>query len=123
MGRISREEGLRIAERAAWAEHGSEHKFWFTYGQRLLPVGLAAAGLGTVVWGVRWAWERATSIDVDTTHAVPGIAWAALLVLIALTAVALRSFNRARSMGVVVALVAFVAMGWLGAGAYALAMI
>lgn len=120
MGRITREEGLRIAERAAWAEHGSEHKFWFTYGQRILPVGLVAAGLAAVAWGAHWLWGQVTSIDISETHAVPGIAWGALVVLIAATGVAFRSVGRAQSIGTVVALIGVVLVGWLGAGAYAL---
>lgn len=119
MARITREEGLRIAERAAWADHGTEHKFWFTYGQRLAPWAALAGAGAAIAFGIHWAWGKATAVELPDSGGVPWIAWVALVALVLVTLLAVSSANWARSAGTMLGLWTLVALGWLGAGAYA----
>jgi hypothetical protein len=123
MARLSWREGMEVAEREAWRTKGKKHSDLFVYG-RFIPWVLGAVVLGALGYGAKWAWDRLTAVLGSNTDTAPGAAahagvpswvWMAGIVLAIATVLVLR--GRAyvvRGPGVMLAIVAGVAIVWLG---------
>lgn len=123
---ISLSDGLHIAERQAWAKTGEKHRWWFTWGKRVVPLALIAGALGALGYGIHRAWQWATGAlgdlsapTVPAAGGVPRALWIATVILIAATALAVRHNSRAvRFAPVAVTGIALV-LAWTGLAAYA----
>lgn len=122
MGKITRDEGVRIAEREAWAARGRKNSGWYSDGHRLVkPV---AIGAGLLVLS-SWAWNEIKEMSFDapdvTTSAVeavpvPGVTWALTLFLVICTIIFMRTAGNFRRFGMVVAGAALLLAGWIAVG-------
>jgi hypothetical protein len=121
---LSIKEGRALAEREAWRANGKRHRFFYTYGKRLIPVGAAAVVLGTLGGGAYWVWNHVRDLLAGRHVSVPSVpehgggvptwTWAAMAVLAVLAPFVIRGYgDRARSLGVLALTVGGYAIAWL----------
>lgn len=122
---LSIREGLDIAEREAWRGVGAKNRGWFTWGKRLTPVALVGSALGAVGYGLYRAYHAVAGWlsgpeTVSVSSAAPGALWIAAVVLIVVTAVAIRLAGRAVRFAPVAAGSVVLILAWLGVIGYAI---